>query len=1530
MANSDNTLINKLQLDLQKAQIEIDQLKKQLASIDLAESENSEEDNVEKDKLYLESLLNGMPDLIFIIDKHGVYLDCRTGNPENLAFRQEDFIGKSIHQIFPEEEAQVFQEMIDATIQTKSTQIRAYSMHVNGELGYFECKMNVFEAEKVIAVIRDITKRQKAENALNESQLKFKQIIDHSPDIVYRFSSVNGGSFHSPKVFDVLGYTHQELSLNPQLWMDSLHPDDVAMVQQAVENARNGKPIDMEYRIKSAFGKWVWLHDRSMHIEIAENETIIDGLAMDITDKKLAEEKAIEAQKTYEYIFNAIPEAVYIQDAEGVFIDVNDSALKLYGCSKEYLIGKTPADIAAPGLNDLDYTIGLSLSVMKTGIPVRFNFWAIRVNGEIFVKEVIVNRGKYFGQQVLIATARDMTLQKDYENQLEQTHQRMELAAEAAKFGIWEYDLLNNKLYWDKWMHQLYGIDESDFKGYETWMSLANPDDLPRLIEGEKQALLNSDTYSTEFNIRTPKGESRHIKSNAIILRNDIHQPYKITGINFDITDRKNAEDRMRELTHTMLKFGSDKVANINQLVALLGTTFLADSAVYNKLTDGLLCSLGQWKTPLDYNPVDKPDGHICFDVIKNKKDSIAIINDLHNTSYQITDPNVSKYGLKTYIGVPVKCKNKQIGSLCILYQNNFLPTQNDIDFIKLVGHALSSEEERMVDEIQLLESEHKHKFLFEKMAQGVVYHAADGSILDANPAALEILGLSMDQILGLTSKHPRWDTIHEDKTPFHGDEHPATLALKNGKPVLNVVMGVFHLQSQKYRWILINAIPEFKDNNPTPTQCFATFTEITEVKESKDKLRQSEQQYKNLQELFSNMADIMPDLLWAKDLNRNFIFANKAICQKLLIAESADEVIGKNDMFFAQRQRELYPDRPDWHTFGEICCDSDSIVLTSGQTGQFDEFGNVQGEFLFLDVVKTPLRNENGEIIGVVGSARDVTINKQAAQQLKESQANLKAIIENSLDNIWSINLRYEIDFVNDVFFESFKNVFSYELKKGQCILDALPPGLSNIWKERYDRAFAGEQFSFLDEIVVGDQTIYIEVCMRPILVDNIVKGASFYGRDITTKIFAEKDLQYQSDFRYLLMELSSNFINVPLNKIESAISNSLAQLGAFVGADRAYIFDYYFDKGICVNSFEWCSKGTSPQIDNLQNVQLSDIPDWTFAHQQGIDVNFPDISALPNDGLKELLQSQEIKSLLTIPLMSVNECIGFVGFDSVNHHHTYNEFETNLLHVYSEMLVNAIDRKNVEIQLIRAKEKAEESDRLKSAFLANMSHEIRTPMNGILGFTTLLNEPDLTGEERQEFIKIITKAGERLVDTVNDLIDVSKIETGQMKVVYGMVNVEEELESLYSFFVPQAREKSLNLSLNMMIFEECKWLYSDRNKLNSILTNLIKNSIKYTDTGDIEIGCSKVGEYVQFSVKDTGIGVPENRLNAIFNRFEQADFTDTHAFEGSGLGLAISKAYVEMLGGKIWVESEVGKGSNFYFTIPLNDDVEKISPGK
>lgn len=258
----------------------------------------------------------------------------------------------------------------------------------------------------------------------------------------------------------------------------------------------------------------------------------------------------------------------------------------------------------------------------------------------------------------------------------------------------------------------------------------------------------------------------------------------------------------------------------------------------------------------------------------------------------------------------------------------------------------------------------------------------------------------------------------------------------------------------------------------------------------------------------------------------------------------------------------------------------------------------------------------------------------------------------------------------------------------------------------------------------------------------------------------------------------------------------------------------------------------------------------------------------------------------------------------------------------ISSQVIFNDIsERKKMEQELISAKLKAEESDRLKTAFLENMSHEIRTPLNGIIGFSTLLKYKVINDEDRIKYLEIIEQSGKHLLNIINDLIEISRIESGHIEIRREILNLNDLMDDLYIFFMKSSQSKTVPVQLFLQkdVPSDNAFIVSDASRLKQILINLLNNALKFTVQGHISFGYEqKDNKTILFFVKDTGIGIPDNAKAIVFERFRQADDAKTREYGGAGLGLTISKGLVDLLGGKIWFDSEYGKGTNFYFTLP------------
>lgn len=319
---------------------------------------------------------------------------------------------------------------------------------------------------------------------------------------------------------------------------------------------------------------------------------------------------------------------------------------------------------------------------------------------------------------------------------------------------------------------------------------------------------------------------------------------------------------------------------------------------------------------------------------------------------------------------------------------------------------------------------------------------------------------------------------------------------------------------------------------------------------------------------------------------------------------------------------------------------------------------------------------------------------------------------------------------------------------------------------------------------------------------------------------------------------------------------------------------------------------------------------------------LNSQDILALEKEGSIEIVGSPA-KCWMGVPIKNNDEVLGMIGIQSYEREYAYTLNDLNLLYFISDQISIIIKRKENETNLRMAKEKAEEADKLKSAFLANMSHEIRTPMNAIIGFSELIRRKTIPQEKKDIYAQYITGSSKTLLNLIDDIIDIAKIEAGQLKISKSNALINNIINELYEFSNNEKRKLSkdhLIINKHLTIQDDSFGILCDSLRLRQILHNLINNALKFTHDGLIEFGYMIPNNAtIMFFVRDTGIGMNEDKLSVIFDRFRQADDSTTRQYGGTGLGLAISKKLVEMMGGRIWAESEINKGSTFFFTLPL-----------
>lgn len=557
--------------------------------------------------------------------------------------------------------------------------------------------------------------------------------------------------------------------------------------------------------------------------------------------------------------------------------------------------------------------------------------------------------------------------------------------------------------------------------------------------------------------------------------------------------------------------------------------------------------------------------------------------------------------------------------------------------------------------------------------------------------------------------------------------------------------------------------------------------------------------------------------------------------------------------------------------------------------------FIHKSGQLIWTDINIAIHRDKPGVPLYYITTVIDITKQKAVEKDLLRSEHMLRLFVEHSPAAIAMFDKEMRYIIVSKRFLKDYDIAETNITGKSHY---EIFPEIPEYWKEVHQKVLAGNvEVNEEDPFPRADGSIdWIRWEMHPWYEnDSNVGGAILFSEVITDRILAQKAIQRsedlfnkafhgspspmiiarRSDSTYF--EVNKSFLNLVERSREEIIGQKESELNLIDEKQRMLIVSTFLEKG-SVNNLE-----VSTHLKSGKEIfVLVSIENVTLAGELCTITTLQDITErkLSEIHLKE--KSDEIEA----------------------HNEEYQQLNEELMQTNQELL--------------EAKERAEDSDRLKTAFLHNVSHEIRTPMNAITGFVNLLRNPDLPGEKQLKYLNIVEQSSSQLLSIITDIIDIASIESGQLKVFPAPVNVNSLLNLLFEQFNSVAERKGLTLKCKKNLPDEEANIVTDEAKLTQIISNLLNNALKFTREGYVNFGCNRKDKTLEFFVEDTGIGISAEMQAKVFNRFHQVETTKARQFGGFGLGLSISRGFVELLGGRIWMDSNPGKGSVFYFTIP------------
>lgn len=1291
----------------------------------------------------------------------------------------------------------------------------------------------------------------------------------------------------NPSWQNILGYSLEELE--GRNFLDFVHPDDHRSSINILEKIKDDHAIDyFENRYRHKDGTY-----RYFEWKAQIHDGLIYGLARDITERK---EKERELQK----VTTILNDVQTLANLGGWELDVATG--KTTWTDQVYAIHEVSNDFNHDQVNGLDFYPQEDQSIIINSlrkaideqeafdvicrfITAKGNHRWVRVSGHPFPENGVPVR--------LVGMFQDITTLKETEEKIKREKKFSHSVIENFPDGFAVFSPEGKQLEVNPAFCHMTGFSRDDLVGKYPPFVYWQGDNIDFYRRTFFENLSSANQRNIEIVITNKLGNLIPVLVNIYPINSDNNHILYICATFKDISDFKN--------TALELNFTKNFLEQTSSLARVGGweVNVIDGTIKWTRMTRSIL------QLPLDFEPT-------LEDIINFYKEGESREKVVQAFEMVMVSGESSCFEVEL-----VTARGKEIWVKGII-KSDFKAGKCS----RIYGYFQDINEDKKT-KIALFNKTQEFNKLVSLIPIGIYQLTEEFRFIYVSPVWAELNQLDEEQVLQDSQK--ALDIVHPDDLNLFWYKNAEAIASR-----INFDHTARFIINGEVRWMHIKSKPQQDEQGNW--LWFGTQTDVTEYQIAQQELLATKEQLQNI-------LGSLNEVVWS------VTYPDQKV---LYITPSAEDL-------YEIPVEEWIKDINYWHKVIHPE-DKEQMVVTLRQLetqGYYNtEFRIVTptGKVKWVSNKGKYIRNDEGEIIRIDGIVTDITDTQLTKIALAESENQTKNLIANmsgvAYQSLHDDN--YTMLFISD----EIERLTGY---KPQDFVDQ-HISLNQVTHPKY-RKQINEQITKAINNKTFFELEYPMVTIQQKIVWVSEKGKGVYDKhgnllylegvifDVTRQKLtrnkiqkANKELQQKEKMLFAISQATKELlIN---DHIESAIATSLQILCDAISLDEAYhlAIEYQENEPVCHSKYLYYSDGKNPIIDHpvLRNVPFSAFSpaaEALLAHKtfqtsiRQIDDQIP---------FKSQLIQMNIKSLIYIPIIYEEKVIGIIGFNDCHHERTWTDGETALLQSFADTIASAIERKNLEENLIQAKKQAELASRAKSEFLANMSHEIRTPLNGVIGFSELLLQTNLDPTQ-QKYLNLVHQSGNILLDLINDILDFSKIEAGRLELSNQKTDLWNLATEVIDIIRLQVGKKDVEILLNISPqLPRFAWL--DEIRVKQILINLLGNAIKFTEKGEIELKITIQDTItipyserlhplhqehlvfnLEFSVRDTGMGISPEKQRKIFKAFTQEDESITRKYGGTGLGLTISNQLLALMDSQLYLESEVNQGSCFFFTLQV-----------